>query len=115
MNPRERPGVDPVERAIACVLDAERAAQESIAAANAAGQSLTSSARAEARQIAERAEARIARARQSVESRIALRKAQVDARIRDLRADAVPPSAEGKRIDQTVAAVAAALTTGARK
>jgi hypothetical protein len=115
MNPRERPAVDPVERDIACVLDAERAAQDSIAAALAAAQSRVSSARAQARQIAERAEARVARARQSVESGIALRKAQVDARINALRADAALPSTDDERIDQAVAAVAAALTTGARK
>jgi hypothetical protein len=58
MNSRERPAVDPVEQAIGRVLDSERGAQQSIAAANAAAR------------------------------------------------------AESRRIDETVAAVAAALTSG---
>ena len=40
---------------------------------------------------------------------------RIDGDALTLDADAAPPSAEGERIDQTVAAVAAALTTGAKK
>jgi len=114
MNPRERLNSDPVELAIGRVLDAERAAQEAIAAAHAAAQARLAAAHAQARLVAERAESRLGRARQSIDARIAAREAQVDARIRMLRADAVAPSAESERIDRAVAAVAAALTSGGK-
>lgn len=110
MNPRERPDIDPVELAIGRVLEAESAARQSIADEHSSAQARLAAARVEALTIAERAEGRLARARRSIESRIAAREAQVDARIRTLRADAAPPSAESARIDQAVAAVAAAIT-----
>lgn len=115
MNLRDEPNNEPVELAIGRVLDAERAAHESLADAHARAQARLTASREQARLVAERAEGRLTRARQSIESRIAAREAQVDAKILALRASASPPSAEGERIDLAVAAVAAALTTaGAR-
>lgn len=110
MNPRERPTMDPVELAIGHVLEAERAARQSIADEHSSSQARLAAARVQALAIAERAEGRLAAARRSVESRIAAREAEVDARVRTLRADAAPPSADSERIDQAVAAVAAAIT-----
>jgi vacuolar-type H+-ATPase subunit H len=112
MNSRDRPTTDPVEEAIGRVLDAERAAQEAIAAARTDAQARLAAAHARARLIAERAEARLARARQTVESRIATRATQVEARTRALSAESSPPPAQTERIDRAVAAVAAALTSG---
>jgi hypothetical protein len=110
MNTRERSDTDPVELAIGRVLEAERAARQSIADERSSAEARRAAARAQALAIAGRAEGRLAAARRSIESRIAAREGEVDARIRALRADAAPPSAERARIDQAVAAVAAAIT-----
>lgn len=110
MNPRERPNTDLVELAISRVLQAERAAQRSIAEALASAQARLAASRAQALHVAERADGRLARARRSVEARIAARQAEVDVKIGALRADAAAPSAGAGRIDEAVAAVAAAIT-----
>jgi monomeric isocitrate dehydrogenase len=111
MNPRDRPTTDTVDEAIGRVLEAERAAQEAIATARSDAQVRLAAVHAQCRLIAERTEARLARARQSIASRIATREAQVEARIRELRAETTSASAQGERIDQAVAAIAAALTS----
>ncbi|MEO5693923.1 MAG: hypothetical protein ABIQ72_12410 [Usitatibacter sp.] len=108
MLPRER--IDPVELAIGRVLEVERAAQESVAGAQASAKARLAAARTQALLVAERAEARLARACASIESRIAAREAQVEVRIREMRADAAPASTQSARIDLAVAAVADALT-----
>jgi hypothetical protein len=110
MNPRERPNIDPVELAIDRVLEAERAARQSIADAHASAQARLAESRVEALLIAERAEGRLAAARRSIDSRIAAREAQVDAQVRALRADAPPPSTQTARIDRAVGTVVAAIT-----
>jgi hypothetical protein len=110
MNPRARPGVDPVELAINGVLEAERAAQRGIARARDDAQARLAAARAQARLIAERGERRLGLARQCIEARISARETQVDGGIQVLRADATPPSSESERIDRAVGAIAAALT-----
>ncbi len=110
MNPRERPNTDPVELAIGRVLQAERAAQQSIAAAQAAAQARLAASRVEVLGITERAEGRIALARRGVESRIAARQTNVEAKIQALRADAAAAAAGSARIDQAVAALAASMT-----
>ena len=110
MNPRERPNNDPVELAIGRVLEAERAARQSIADAHAFAQARLASAHAQALQIAERADGRLARARRSVESRIAARQAR--SRSEDPGAARRRRGAPGRQRAHrpAVAAVAAAIT-----
>lgn len=114
MSLRDKLAAEGVEAAIARVLAAEQAAQAAIdsAARDAAARQTT--ARERARRILEVADRRIVAARKAVEQRIAERQAAVDATVRSLRDDPAPVTGPAT-LDGTLAAVAAALTTGRRR
>ena len=114
MNSREKPSPQAIEACIARVVQAEREAQASIESAKGRAAAVVAQARGKARVIAERAEARLAAARQSVETRIARRQAEVDAQVRNLAVTLEPATADGSRLDEALAQVAASLTTGRR-
>ena len=112
MNSREKPSPQAIEACIARVVQSEREAQASIESAKGRAAAAVAQARGKARAIAERAETRLAAARQSVEARIARRQAEVDAQVRNLADTLEPAAADGSRLDEALAQVAASLTTG---
>jgi hypothetical protein len=114
MDTREKPTPEAIEACIARVLEAEREAQVSIESAQGRAAAMVAQARGKARAIAERAEARLAAARQSVEARIARRQSEADAQVRELQETLAPAEADGARLDEALAQVAASLTTGRR-
>jgi hypothetical protein len=111
MSLRDKLTTERVEAAIARVLTAEQAAQAAIDAAARDAAARQTAARERARRILETADRRILAARKAVENRIAERQAAVDAAVRSLRDDPAPAAAPAV-LEGTLAAVAAALTTG---
>ena len=112
MNPRNQPSNEEIESAIAWVLEAERAAQNSIEAT--AGQlgGRVAQSRERARLILETAERRILAVRRAVEMRIAERESGINAAIRRLRDDDEPAVASPDHFTRALDIVAAALTSG---
>lgn len=111
MSLHDKLAAEGVEAAIARVLAAEQAAQVAIDAADRVAAARQTATRERARHILEVADRRILSARKAVEKRIAERQAAVEAAVSSLRDDPAP-AADPATLEGTLAAVAAALTTG---
>jgi SLT domain-containing protein len=106
-----RPAPDSVERAIARVLDAERAARDDIRRAEGDAAASIEQARAAARAIAERVERRLRRARTTFETRAADEVARLDAAALEAAQLHELTRADLDRVDAAIAALAARLTS----
>lgn len=114
-TPEPRPADDPaaIERAIARVLDAEVAARAAVEAARDAATASTEAARAAAREVAARADRRLRALRDAFERRTSAAVAVLDAAAMEAGAPHELEPADVRRVEATVAALAARLTGGA--
>jgi SLT domain-containing protein len=106
-----RPAPDSVERAIARVLDAERAARDDIRRAEGDAAASIEQARAAARAIAERVERRLRRVRTTFETRAADEVARLDAAALEAAQLHELTPADLDRVDAAIASLAARLTS----
>ncbi len=99
-----------VDAAIACVLQAERAAAAAVAATQQAADATREQAREQARRIDERARERLARARHGLERQVQLRLLELQQRTLSLPAHDEPDAAALALLQAAVRRLAAGLT-----
>jgi hypothetical protein len=102
------------DRAIACVLQAERDARIAVLACERQSESELQVARERARVIAERAAVRVARVHRAVEARLEAALARIDTQRSELAADANDAPADPARLAAAVQQLALELTRDPR-
>ena len=109
-TPHRAPPPDPIDAAIARVLEAERAARDAVAQAGATAAATTEEARAAARTLAERTERRIRGIRAAFEEQATAEVAALEATAAETSMEHPLGPDELARVDAAVAALAARLT-----
>jgi vacuolar-type H+-ATPase subunit H len=112
-NAPTRPTSDPADRAIACVLQAERDARESIEHAHRQAEQIAESARASARSVAERTEGRIRAVVGAFEQALGRRLALIDDEASRMATPHGLGAAELRALDEAVHTLAGDLTGAA--